>query len=522
MFNVQRMKWIILPLCLLIVTGLAQQMVQLPEPDLNAFPVPIVKANIKKLAEYPIDTNLTQFHSLKREISMDLLAIGEHVFFADNNTVYRITNSEKRILTFNEPLTRVITDWQTRLFVMTQKQWIFIFDVNTLKLLTKFQVKYDQEISDFVYLPKDIILVGFNLWKDESRKTPHPLAAIAYSPTGKVVWSIKNTAKIFTDFDERRFFEVLQVGTRGFVANCCSFPTQVNSYEGALKTAFIYENKTGKLKLLELSRGTQEPNPPQFTSGTTNPDLYANSKASINISEFKILDARYKFSDVYSHISEKFSKLAPTCDNLFNSMKWNYKRSPDIYSEAIVLLNLLFSDEVLFFSYTLPNICGSVTSGFDVAKKTFFGHEKYISCLNNSIEDFANGTKKIINKILTKNKKLFINLYDSTIIEINDKNSLKTACLWKFDKKYTKEDGSSFIDFKTYKISSKTYGNENWFVSINKDMLTQIILVGSPKTENITQINAYEIDIKGDSLLMVNNFLYSNSGRKISIYGVKK
>ena len=273
----------------LFATVAQQTEVTLPEPDLSAFPVPIVKAITKKIGEYPIDTNLTTFQSLKREINTDLLPVGDHVFFASNKTVYRLTRGEKRTLEFPSPLTRVITDWQQRLFVMTSDRWVYVFDVNTLQKIGKFQVKYNQKVSEFVYLSDNIILVGFDFWKDEAQKKPNTWVAVAYTLNGQEKWKIKNMGMSGNNLDRRSFFEVLQVGTRGFLASCCNSSVRKEPYDGALQNAFAYENKTGILKVGEVNRGLQEPNPPNFELENSDSELYTYTEKALNLSDFRYL-----------------------------------------------------------------------------------------------------------------------------------------------------------------------------------------------------------------------------------------
>ena len=76
----------------LFATVAQQTEVTLPEPDLSAFPLPIVKVSVKEIANYPIDPLLTNFKSLKQHIDTTVLLVGDHIFFANDKTVYRLTH----------------------------------------------------------------------------------------------------------------------------------------------------------------------------------------------------------------------------------------------------------------------------------------------------------------------------------------------------------------------------------------------------------------------------------------------
>jgi hypothetical protein len=441
----------------------SQQTVQIPEPDLSAFPLPIVKVSVKEIANYPIDPLLTNFKSLKQHIDTTVLLVGDHIFFANDKAVYRLTKGVKRTLVFDAPLFKVITDWKSRVFVMTKTRWVYVYDLNSLKRLSSFQVKYAQNPSEFAYLSDDVLLIGFDLWKDQARKNRNPVAAATYGMNGVERWKIQNTAKIFSDSDERHSFEVLQVGRRSFVANCCSYPVQKNTYEQNIKTAFLYENKTGKLRIAEIKTPDSVlPNPNYLN--IDNPDLFTYH-------QFTILDMfnYYYLSNsdlILPNDDEKLSKIFSKCD--FFGQEYN---------------RLLFKNYIIFSLY---NHCGGKIGFFDRKSKDFLEYESNENCMYQT-EDSHRSFE--ITLVSSKNFMFFIDPFTYSVTKINKNNQIESKCIYKFDKNLIRS-----TDWDNLTINSHTFSSKNATISISdgNSQPRKVITLGfDEKSEEILFLEQY-------------------------------
>ncbi len=441
----------------------SQQTVQIPEPDLSAFPLPIVKVSVKEIANYPIDPLLTNFKSLKQHIDTTVLLVGEHIFFANDKTVYHLTNGVKQTLVFDAPLFKVITDWKSRVFVMTKTRWVYVYDLNSLKRLSSFQVKYAQNPSEFAYLSDEVLLVGFDLWKDETRKNRNPVAAAAYGMNGVERWKIQNTAKILSESDERHSFEVLQVGRRSFVANCCSFPVQKNSFESGLKTAFLYENKTGILKISEISTPDSVLPSPNYLN-IDNPDLFTYHN-------FTILDMyNYRYlskSDLdLPTDDEKLSKIISKCE--FFGQEFN---------------RLLYKDYNIFSIY---NHCGGKIAFFDRKSKNILEYERSENCMYQTDDSHRSFD---ITLIESKNIIFFVDSFTYSIATINKKNQIKSNCIYRFNKSLIKS-----TNWDNLKIISHSFSNKSATISIidSNSQLRKVTTLGfDEKSEKILFLDKY-------------------------------
>lgn len=486
MFNAQKMKWFILPLCLMLVTGLAQQTVQLPEPDLSAFPVPIVKVSLKEIANYPIDASLTDFKSLKQHIDTTVLLVGKHMFFANDKTVYRLTNRIKRTLTFNSPLFKVITDWKSRVFVMTKNRWVYIFELNSLKQLSSFQVKYDQNMSNLTYLSGDILMVGFDLWKDEAKKNRNPVAAVGYGLNGIERWKIDNTAKIFSESDERTSFEVLQVGTRSFIANCCNRSVQIISYEAGLKTAFLYENPTGKLRISDIDVGDNISPAPTYIN-IDNPNLFTHHDFT-NIDMFNY----QKFPNVaFKRLIDdtKLGLVFPKCDFFAQeNRRLIYKK---------------------YFVFSLYNHCGGKVSFLDTISKSVLKFTNSENCMYQSEDSNRGNYNRDITSVKTKDYEFFLDPYTFSTAKMGEPNQIETKCIYKFSKDLV--NSSSWNNVRTFVYK---YSDNSVLLHIINDV--KEISIGFSEDSN--QALLYEKKLS----VLNSNFAISLTGKNLFYYEVRR